>query len=81
MGEKMSAEIKKALAFDLRMELQKRLSPAKRRAHQIDPEILAGWLADHIEASNWIIRRGEPLKAHSISYDLPVRNERPDSKA
>jgi len=77
MGEKMSPEVREALKFDLRLELDKRISPAKKRAHAIDTGTLAGWLVDKLELSNWIIHRGPPLEPHTIKYDLPVMNARP----
>lgn len=80
MGEKLSPETRAALKVDLAFELSQRISRAKKRAHQIDTDILAGFLVDRLELSNWIVRRGEPLPGHSIDCGLqmiPVLNERP----
>lgn len=80
MSEKLSPEVREALEADLIFELDQRISAAKKRAHQINTKHLASWLVERLELSNWVVRRGEPLRGHSIDCGLtmiPVLNERP----
>ncbi|HVJ31691.1 MAG TPA: hypothetical protein VND94_01135 [Terriglobia bacterium] len=80
MSEKMGAKVRDDLIFTLRLELSKRISPAKRRAHQIDLDILAGYLVNQIELANFVVRHGPPLPMHAVSYDLPLLNAPPGIK-
>lgn len=66
MTNKLDKEIAEALAFTLRLEITKRISPARRRANQICAETLAGHLVAQIERANFVVTRGEPLQAAKI---------------